>query len=65
MARKSPQAEKSYMLIEVGLMCTAMVRIRGHGRESNNCYTMKCSLASNFALRIRNQVSDGKLEQDT
>ena len=63
--QKKPLGRESYVLIEVGLVCTAVVRIRGHGRDSDNSfYTMKCSLASNFALRIKNQESDGNTEQN-
>lgn len=63
--KKKPPGKETYVLTEVGLVCTAVVRIRGHGRDSDsNCCTMKCSLASNFALRIRNQESDGNIEQN-
>lgn len=50
---------------EVGLVCTELVRIRGYGRDpDSNCYPIKYSQASNFALKIRNQEPDGNIKQN-
>lgn len=52
-----------YMPAEVGLARTEPVRIRGYGRDpDSNCYPIKYSQASNFALKIRNHEPDGNIK---
>ena len=53
------------MQVEAGLMCTELVRIRGHGRGSDSSHhAIKDSHVSHFALNIGNPESDGNTKQN-
>ena len=52
------------MPLEVGLLGTELVRIRGHGETDSIHYTIKYSQVSNFALKIGNRESDGNIKQN-